>query len=217
MTPTVLLKSVLCASKLLIFVILLTGCNSRAFEIDPAIARPCALSSPSPFPPLNEEERNTSWGQEFLIAESFLADNDLYRAISCYKRALILQPPETARLYIEYGLIYTYFLGEKYDEVIKEFEKSTLAGVPATFPTFRNLLVMLYESYRATCNVYRAKIMQALIKEYDAGLLEKLELSHALLEGDVCKIKEHLACHPTVAGWYSCYEKNALSPKKHKF
>src|SRR5271170_7259307 len=65
----------------------------------------------SPFVPLSEEESCTDWGKEYRIALSFAQDFDLYRAITGFKRALFLMPPENVdrRLEVEYAVALAYF------------------------------------------------------------------------------------------------------------
>jgi hypothetical protein len=50
---------------------------------------------PSPFPPLSPEEREEEWGKELYLGLHFAHEFDLYRAITCYKRALFLCPDGT--------------------------------------------------------------------------------------------------------------------------
>src|SRR5664279_4354323 len=52
---------------------------------------------PSAFPPLNSEECHSDWGKELRIAYVFAAEQDYYRAITGFKRSLVLLPPNETR------------------------------------------------------------------------------------------------------------------------
>lgn len=50
----------------------------------------CLKVLPSAFPPLSSFELRQEWGQELYLGLQFAQELDLYRAITCYKRALFL-------------------------------------------------------------------------------------------------------------------------------
>jgi len=146
----------------------------------------------SAFPPFTPEERNTDWGKECVIANGFAEQLDLYRAISTYKRAEILLPPEdpARQLEIQYDILFCYFLGKKYDEAIEAFEKSRLSHVDKTFPAYRDLLLVLYECYREMENPEKQeRIFELMAKSYP-DTAEQLKLSRAIREGDLAQVDQ---------------------------
>jgi hypothetical protein len=181
---------------------ILTGCNPAALKIDPCVEYfppdHYIKKMPSAFEPLTAEERDTDWGRELVIADNFAPDLDLYRAITGYKRALILLPPDKTerRFQIEYDILLCYYYGGKYHDAIETFEHGSLANVPADFPAFRDLLIILYEAYGKVCSPYKQESILKLIQEYDDGLYSNLELSTALINADFCQIQTSYTEHP---------------------
>src|SRR5687768_17345945 len=92
----------------------------------------------SPFVPLTPEQRETDWGKEWRIALAFAEDFDLYRAITSFKRALVLLPIDklARRIEIEYQITLAYYLGKKYGDALHHFEKSGLVYVDPSFSAY---------------------------------------------------------------------------------
>ena len=142
-------------NKLLILILLLAlcGCYRVEDKIEPKIS--CNLkeehinSLKDPFQPLSFEEKSRDWAKEFIIAKKFAKDLDLYRAITNFKRAEILVDEEDSsrKQEIQYNILLCYYLGKKYEELIENFEKSSLCYVDKSFKVFEDLLIILYESY----------------------------------------------------------------------
>ncbi len=151
-------------------------------------------SAPSAFAPLSGEERASDWGRELLIAHGFIDELDLYRAVSTYKRAEFLVPPESPRkLEIQYDIVFCYFLAKRYDETVMAFERSGLVNVDKTFPAHHDLLLILYESYREMeCTEKQDKIMELIQQSYP-DTAEKLRVSQSLREGNLCEIAQFAA------------------------
>ncbi len=170
------------------------GCNPVAYDIDPSVTleptEGYIKSLPSSFPPLSSEEAATDWGRELLIANHFGPELDLYRAITGYKRALILIPQNDAerKHQIEYDILYSYFIAGKYHEAVTHFERSGLANVPSDFPAYRDMLVIIYFSYDRVGNPYRRDAILRFIIDYDRLLAEDLEVSRCIQEGDLCAL-----------------------------
>ena len=146
------------------------------------------------FPPLTPEERASDWGKEYLIARTFAAELDLYRAVSTFKRAeILIEGRKERKVEIEYDILLCFFLGKKYTDAISAFERSDLAHVDKTFPAYHDLLLVLYESYREVGDPEKqAKILELIEKTFpDAS--EELKVSLAIRGGDLSKIRE-FAC-----------------------
>jgi len=153
--------------------ILLCGCQSRMSEIDPKIdytlSTPAIKCLPSAFPALDIEEYKQSWAKELYLGNAFAREGDLYRAISCYKRALFLLPPQYVerRLQIEFEILQSYYLGKKFSDVITIYEEKGLREVSECFPAKQDLLIMVYEAYQASNRCEEAQ-----------RILEKLQTLH---------------------------------------
>lgn len=146
----------------------------------------------SAFPALSPQERSSDWGREYVIAQHFAKELDLYRAVSTFKRALILLPEEqqTRALELQYDIVLCYFLGQRYEDAIDAFEKSDLACVDKTFPAYHDLLLILYECYREMDNPEKQSCIVQLLEKSFPDTAEKMKLSSALREGDL----ETIAC-----------------------
>jgi len=179
---------------LLLLLFTFAGCNPRAYDIDACVTieptEDYIQSLPSSFNPLTPDELQTDWGRELHIANQFGPELDLYRAITGYKRALILIPEgqDERKNQIEYDILYSYFIAGKFQDAIHYFEKSRLAQVPQDFPAYRDMLVILYFSYDKVCNPYRRDAILRVIKSYDGQLAEDVEMSRAIGAGDLCGI-----------------------------
>jgi tetratricopeptide (TPR) repeat protein len=110
----------------------------------------CALESS--FPTLTKQEREQEWGKEYFIGIAFAKKLDLYRAVTAFKRAEILIPDHLyhRKQEVEYYELLSYYLGKRYEEVLDTFDDSSLCVIDSTFPTYHDLLVILYECYLHT-------------------------------------------------------------------
>lgn len=179
----------------LLLLVLLSSCYKVTDTIDPRIN--CHVQDKhfsklsSAFPPINGAEKQTDWGKEFIIASCFASELDLYRAVSTYKRALILLPSnETARkLEIQYDILLCFFFGQRYEEAVLAFEKSDLACVDKTFPAYHDLLLVLNECYKETDAQEKQEQVFDLLQKSYPDTAEKLTLSGAIRKGDLCTIE----------------------------
>lgn len=188
-----------------VLLLLLTACHPKSCVFEPKICYtpPACLfeTLPSAFPALTESELQTDWGRELLIAQALAKEADLYRAITTFKRAeiLIQQDPLASRervLQIEYGIVLAYYAGNKYWEALEYFECSRLIEVPADFPAFRELLIVLYDAYLKTCQKEKALRILNLINSLDSCEADDLLLSTALTEPDFCLLDDVKTRHP---------------------
>lgn len=203
--------------------IALCGCQANSHIIEPKIVytpqKHVISTLPSAFEPLSPEERNQDWGRELIIARTFASELDLYRAITSYKRALILLPPgcNARRLEIEYGIILSYYLGRKYSEVIETFETSTEKNIPSTFPVFDDLLAILYDSYQHVGQHAKACQILTMIEARHPTKAYALQMSEAISKGDITLINELAAKDPSYEDVYfflNSYHKEAKSVRK---
>ena len=193
----------------LLFSLLVTSCQNCCYDdINPCITHTPQqrhiANLPSPFEPLTADERAQDWGKEHTIATSFARDLDLYRAITTYKRALALSPPKDRLVEMEYSIALCYFLSKKYCDVINMVENSDLIDIQTTFPAYRDLLVMLYESYQSLGYCDRAARVLLLLEQEDCEAAESLPISSAIRQGDTNTLSCHKN-HPGIDDLLSCY------------
>ncbi len=169
--------------------LLFMGCERVHDEIHPQIStvvHPSSLKKlVSPFPPLTYHEKVQEWGKEYWIGLAFAKELDLYRSITALKRASYLIPEDLIyrKAEIQYYIMLSYFLGGKYQETIETFDKSELAHVSENFPAYKDLLVMLYDSFKATEQPEKAQFILQLMKDKDEALASKLSIYSAISEG----------------------------------
>lgn len=176
---------------------------------------------PSAFMPLAEEETQQEWAKELVMGDVFAREWDLYRAITCYKRALILLPSEAVerRLQIDYDLILCYYLGHKYQEAINLFEASDLTQVNPLFPAFNNLLLMLYESYKQLGQEDKAASIYEVIEKCSSETAEDLSLFWLLKKGCLEEAQAVLCSHregEAIQSELAVYSQYAKSPQRAK-
>ncbi len=126
--------------------------------------------------------------EELKIGETFARDGDYYRAITAFKSGLALLPDgsELARKQqLQYDTILAYYLGERYEEAISFFERSDLTGARPDFPAYRNMLILLHDSYYRLENETRTAKILTLSEKQSPELASDLQLSWALRHGDV--------------------------------
>ncbi len=175
------------------FLFLLTACYRVPDRLDPRVSYQLQDQHfqylTSAFPPLSAEESSSDWGKEYLIASAFANELDLYRAVSTFKRAEILIGDKHPRKFeIQYDIVLCFFLGKRYEEAIEAFEKSALAHVDKTFPAYRDLLLVLYESYRELDNEEKQIKTIELIEKSFPDTSEELKVSTAIRKGDLTMI-----------------------------
>lgn len=168
--------------------------------------------SVSPFQPLTPEEITADWGKEYMIALAFAEDFDLYRAITGFKRALCLIPPDCwdRRLEIHYASALAYYLGRKYTEVIYIVESTDLKCVDASFPAFSDLLLILYDSYEQEGKADHARFILSLIEGDDPECAKRLTLLGAIKQADFETLCANQAYDNVLCG----YNREAKSIRK---
>lgn len=182
--------------KIFLIFLLFSSCCKVSNKIEPkitySIEEKYIENMTSPFPPLTEEEKKEDWGKEYLIASFFAKSIDLYRAISTYKRAKILLGDKNLqrKQEIEHLIILSYFLGKKYKDVINNFESSSLKNVDKSFPTFSDLLVILYESYKNENLLDKKEAIEKVLSKDFPSIYEKLQISSSIFEANLDEIKE---------------------------
>lgn len=211
---------------IIILSISVIGCQMNTNQMEPKICyTPTAsivVTHPSAFTPLTPCEEKQEWAHELILGDAFARELDLYRAITCYKRAKILIPPEAIerRLQLDYDIISCYYLGHKYQDAINTFESSDLTHANAQFPAFNNLLIMLYESYNETDQYEKANALLEIINKCSPETALDLTLFLQLKEGYLEEAEQTISLKENgqVFGEDLCdYYTFAKSPKKARF
>ncbi|NGX37967.1 MAG: hypothetical protein K1000chlam2_01136 [Chlamydiae bacterium] len=172
----------------------------------------------SPFTELTTQEKNTSWGSEYLIGIHFARNLDLYRAITAFRRAEILynaQDAEHRQLEIQYEILLCYYLGGRYEEVDQTFGQSDLAKVGSDFPAYHDLLIILYDTYDHLSEPDKACHILELIKEHSPETYDTLAISTAMRRADFDAL-ECIIAYPTERTYLNnlldCYDQKKKSP-----
>lgn len=202
---------------------LVSGCVTTQYTFSPEICyypTPHYLHSlPSAFPPLSDDEKKCDWGKEFYFGLQFISELDLYRAITCFKRALFLIPDDfkERKLQIEFHVVESYFLGKKYSEAITSYENGSLQDVPLNFPALNELLLILYESYLETQCPEKALRVLCLIESRDLEKANKLTKTYAIESADFPTLIEMAKEDQEINGFLSGYFAFSKSPSKARF
>lgn len=146
----------------------------------------------SPFSPLGELEKNTSWAYEYQLGLSFAKETDLYRAISCFKRALFLMPKSASLRQQEvlYHILLSYYMGKKYANVIHTFETSTLQHVDSSFAAYQDLSTILYDAYRQIGEDQKAANILRIISSFQPEKAQRLQASTYLRQAKLEKLSD---------------------------
>lgn len=176
---------------LLVLVIVCSGCQTKNCEIEPTIfyvpTQSQIESLPSAFPPLTKEEARKEWGRELYLGARFACELDYYRAITAFKRALFLlsKNDQARRNQAEFSIVQCYYLGRKYDEAILAYESSDLREVTCLFPAYRDLLIILIDSFSHSANPERSAPFISLLEAFDEEAAAKIELYKAVNQGNL--------------------------------
>ncbi|MBF5059593.1 tetratricopeptide repeat protein [Candidatus Neptunochlamydia vexilliferae] len=173
----------------------MAGCYRVSDTIEPqvnySVQDKYLMQLPPAFPPLSAHEKEEPWGKEYLIAQKFAEKLDLYRAITTFKRAEFLLPPgeKERREEIQYQILLSYYLGKRYEEVEREFDHSALYTATKTFPSYHDLLIIMYESYLELGEEKKADYVLRIIEHHYPETAKKLGVSTALIEGDLDELQ----------------------------
>lgn len=199
-----------------VFGSLTTSCQPVDCQFEPLIEyypNPVVLQArTTAFEPLSSKECRRDWGKEMLIAQDFAKEQDYYRAITAYKRALFQMPSHEKQRQpeIEFCIIQAYYLGCRYAEAIETFEKSSLLFASADFPPLQDMLTMVYECYLQIDECEKAQNVLNHLQNRNAEKANKLEAYRAFTQADECS----LACLVDPNGVYNAFLWNYRTQKK---
>lgn len=140
---------------------------------------------------LSAEESLQDWAKEYQMGMAFAKERETSLAITSFKRALVLSTDHSERQKeIYYAIILTYYLAEKYADAVQIFEKSPLLAVNEAFPSYHDLMIMLYHSYEIGKAPTKADSILKKIEAIDPNEANQLKITQALLRKDLEQIKE---------------------------
>lgn len=219
--PHMLLRAVFF---LILLSALTTGCSPKRADFEPKVVYVPVerdfTRTPSAFPPLTDEELEEPWGSELHAGRCFAKELDLYRAITSFKKArFLIHPYKNERvLEIEFCIVESYFLAARYVDVINQFEVGRLREAnPDTLPPFRDLLIILWESYRKIGECEKSDRILDLIEKQECELKINLELYLDLSSGNLrcARLRSQgTEKEPAIAGLACCFCEHAKSVKK---
>lgn len=207
-----------------LLLILLCGCSPKRADFEPKVVYVPSERDftriPSAFPPLSEEELEEPWGSELYAGRCFAKELDLYRAITSFKKArFLIHPGKLERVYeIEFCIVESYFLAGRYVDVVNQFEMGRLKEAnPETLPPFRDLLLILWESYRKIGECEKAERILELIEKQECELKRNLEIYLNLSFGNLPAARMLAQGTPQEAGingLHSCFCASVKSVKR---
>ena len=174
----------------LFFLFFCTSCVRVTDTIKPRLSleadKAHIQSLQSAYLPLSEEEQKTDWAKENLIGLRFAKKLDLYRAVSTFKRSEVLAEDQPERLReLSYLMLYCYYLGDRYYDVVRSFEQSDLLNVDLSFQPHHDLLLVLLKSYLEIGDTTRVQKIHTLLEKQYPDTYEDVQISLALQSGDV--------------------------------
>lgn len=197
----------------------LTGCQFINKEITPqiqyAVQDKYLQSLSSPFSEPTEKEKETGWGMEYAIGRGFAKQLDLYRAITAFRRAEFLLPPEKDRekQEIQYQILLSYYLGRRFQDGEKVFSEGTLMAIPADSPLFHDLLVILYDTYSELDEREKADYILNMAKEHFPETASNLSLYTALNKADFSTLATFCSGKEELLKFLKDYKALQKSPK----
>lgn len=209
---------------LLALLALISSCTMSKTKIEPAICVRAIENDiarrPTAFEPLTPEECETHWGVELLVGQRFARTLDAYRAITAFKRSLFLIPADkrTRRLQIEYSIVESYYLAGKYCDALAAFEESLLPTANGEeFPPFRDLLIIIHDSYDKTDQCEKADKILKIIERGDDELARDLQIGSAVTQADIASIRTLASTskkRAPIVNFLDQYRSGSKSPQK---
>lgn len=199
-----------------------TSCQLSKCSLEPNISYVPTVQQiarlPSPFEKLSKEDLKQEWAKEVYIGLHFANELDLYRAITAFKRALIILPStkNNRRVQIEYNILLCYYLGQKYTEALAYFSSSHLDIDQKDFPPYRDLLMILFDCYQKTEQSEKAAAIRERMTDVDPATAEKLLLSLSIQQAHFCEIYgfQKTMENDSIENFLSDYHREALSVNK---
>lgn len=109
------------------------------------------------------------WASEWKIGQAFGREGDYYRAITAFKRALILLPQEdtSQRFYLQYDILLAYSLAGHWQDALDYYRQSDLPMIPPDFVCRRDLLLLVQELFLQTGQIETSAAIDPLLPSPD--------------------------------------------------
>lgn len=202
---------------LVLFLLCLCGCYHASDDTLPklsiAVQDRYLQQLPSAFKPLTLQEKSQDWGKEYQVGLGFAHELDLYQAMTAFKRASFLIPPqETERkLELSYSILLCYYLAGKYGEVAYTYEHSDLRYVNGTFPAYQDMQIILYDTYLRLDQTNKSDRLLQTMASSDPATEEKLSLSGTLVQRDIPTLRAVYGNNPDIAQLLHTYDAHKKS------
>ncbi len=134
-----------------------------------------------------KKEPETDWEKELFLGKKFSYEMDLYRAITCYKRASFLLPPnfEMIKKEISYDIFLSYYLGRRSSDALDVFDSTSLKEITTEFPTIREVLIILYDLYRDLKQEGKKQRLLTVLESFEPETARNLLIHQALTQGQL--------------------------------
>jgi hypothetical protein len=193
MTTTMMMTTMMNRAFTLALIVLttFTHCDKIDPKIDFAVHRDFIDKLTCPFLALSQEEKPLAFANEFVIAQKFAQELDLYQSVQCFRRArFLLEPHQAQRLVqIDYSILLSYYFAKRYDDVITTYEESSLTSLNFKFLPYQDLLCILYDSYNKEKKQLQADHILNILSNIDPQKAEALNLSNAFETANFKKMK----------------------------
>lgn len=184
---------------ILLLCLVVVGCQKVSAPFEPNVVYiPTDIyleKIPSAFPKITPEEARYEWSKEYRLGGGFVEELDFYRAITCFKRAGFLMPKknEDRKLQVDFCVMQAYYMGFKYCDALRTFDKSNLINVPTDFPAMRELQIMLYDCYLKNNEFAKAELILKWVGENDCELADDLYMYEVISKGDIDAVESFLS------------------------
>lgn len=105
------------------------------------------LDSPLPTPRFSVSTHSLftpTYDLEYASGKSFLNDKLFYPTITCFKKAELLATTAQEKSQAHYGLIFTYFIAKKWDQLKKLYTSGIVEQLDKSAPYFQDAILMFY-------------------------------------------------------------------------
>lgn len=194
-----------------------TSCHKTCDAMSPLLTSPKIgkdiAFGKTPFESLSAEEKQEPWGKEWLIGKAFALEGDYYRALTSFKRGLILVPSlETKRIFqFRFAIFLTYYHADKFLDAVETFERYHLIETDASFPGLSTLLTAAFHAYLQIGNEEMAQLILSRLQQIDPETSEKMVFFWAVQKPAVEELA-HVS-NPEGKNFASTFEQERKSPK----
>lgn len=195
-------------------IFLLTACHKSHDTFEPKLSQPKLLEEigfgKAPFPPLTQDEKEAPYGKEWLVGKAFAMEGDYYRALTSFKRGLILTPPEAKETLFRfrYAIFLSYYHAGKYSEAVETFQRYRLEQTPSSFQGASTLFTAAYHAF---LEIGDEESAQLLLSRVDEKTKERLVFFWAVHKPSLESLEE--SSNPSGRAFYQEFCREKKSPR----